>query len=136
MSAVACAQLVKDVLHTALDRLFRNRELGGNLFVGVPGSDQPQHIDFLGRQAFVAGVFDKLGRAIGRYRFAPRGNRANGMQEFLVQEILQQVSLGTGLDRPLRLNVSGICSEDNDPRFGEFTADRDNRVKAVHFRHL
>ena len=46
VGAVVCAEFGEDVLDVALHRFLRDRELGRNLFVGVPAGHQPQHVDF------------------------------------------------------------------------------------------
>jgi hypothetical protein len=61
MRPVFCAEFLKDILDSALDRLFRNRQLRGDLFVGIACPDQPENIDFLWRQSFVSTVLGNLG---------------------------------------------------------------------------
>ena len=45
MGPVVSAELGEYIRDVALDSLLRNGELGCDLFVRVPGRDQPEHID-------------------------------------------------------------------------------------------
>jgi hypothetical protein len=49
LGSVAGAQFGKDVLDSSLYGFFSDRELIGNLLIGIAGRDQPEHVDFCGR---------------------------------------------------------------------------------------
>src|SRR5262249_24380277 len=50
VGSVVSNQFGEGVLDSCLDGFFRNRELVRNLFVGIPGRDQPKDFDFCRRQ--------------------------------------------------------------------------------------
>ena len=46
VSPIICAELRKYVRHVTLNGCFSDRELICDLLICVPGSDQPQYVDF------------------------------------------------------------------------------------------
>src|SRR5262249_38279278 len=58
----------EDVVDPPLDGLFRDRELRGDLLIGIPCSDQPEYLDFRRRQSLVGGVFGQLEGGLRRQR--------------------------------------------------------------------
>ena len=60
VGSVVGAQLRKDVLDSALDGLLADRELIGNLLVGIAGGNQPQDVDFPRGQCLIGGMFGKF----------------------------------------------------------------------------
>jgi len=74
VSAVVGAQFGEDILDSAFDGLFGNRELIGNLFVGIPGGDQTQDRDFRRSQGVIDGVLGELERDLrGTSSFSRNG---------------------------------------------------------------
>ena len=60
MGPVVGAQFGEDVLDSAFDGLFGDRELISNLFVGIPGGNQTQDTDFPWSEGVISGVLGKL----------------------------------------------------------------------------
>src|SRR5712692_11067911 len=52
--AIVGAELREDVLDSALHGFLRDRKLGGDFLVCIPGGDQPEHINFSRRQRFIS----------------------------------------------------------------------------------
>ena len=82
---VVGTQFGEDVPDLALDCLFADRELRGNLFVGIPFRDQPQDADFRRGQRVIGGMLGKLIGGFRGKRLFPGMHRANRLQQFLVQ---------------------------------------------------
>ena len=53
LRSVVGAQFGEDVLDSPLDSLLGDRELIGDLLVGVSGGDQAEHVDFCRRQGVI-----------------------------------------------------------------------------------
>ena len=58
----------------ALDGFFADRELRGNLFVGIPFGNQPQHTHFCRGQRVIGGMLGKLVGGLGGKRLFPGMN--------------------------------------------------------------
>ncbi|EEF24634.1 conserved hypothetical protein [Ricinus communis] len=61
---------------------------------------------------------------------------ADGRQQLPAQHALEQIAGGAGGDRALRQHVALVRGEHHDAGVGEFLADGDGGVDAVHVRHL
>ena len=53
-----------------------------------------------------------------------------------MQRILEQVGLSTGLERTENLHVARVGRQHDNSCVGKFIANRNERVEAIHFRHL
>jgi hypothetical protein len=84
----------------APDGFFADGELRGNLFVGIPVGNQPQHTHFCRVQRVIGGMLGKLLGSLSGKRLFPGMHRADRFQKFLVQAILQQVGARAGFERP------------------------------------
>src|SRR5262245_13726813 len=60
VGSIVGAQLGQDILHAPLNSLFGNGEMDRDLFVGISGCNQTEHIDFGRCQRFVRGMFRNL----------------------------------------------------------------------------
>ena len=65
VGSIVRPQFGEDVLDSSLDGFFRDPELRRNLFVGVPGRDQTEDLDFSRSQGLICGVLGKLVRGLG-----------------------------------------------------------------------
>src|ERR1700734_2711522 len=61
---------------------------------------------------------------------------SNGSQKILPPQAFQYVGARSCLKGSIRQGVTLIGCQNDGPCIGEFAADRDNRVDAVHIRHL
>src|SRR5271157_5568864 len=59
-------------------------------------------------------------------------NRANRSPEFLVQGVLQQVTPGTGLQRPHNLHVAFVGGQNKNSCFGKLITNRDQCIESAH----
>jgi hypothetical protein len=67
MRAVVCTKLTENACDVAFHRLFRERKLCGDLFVGIPTCNQAKNLDFARCSLILAGMLGQLGRDFGRY---------------------------------------------------------------------
>ena len=81
-------------------------------------------------------MLGQLERYFGRERLTPRVNRADGVEQLLVQGVLQQVTVRAGLQRTQGLRVARVSGKYDDARVGKFAADRIDRVEPTHLWHL
>src|SRR5271166_927259 len=58
------------------------------------------------------------------------------VQQFLMQEIFQQVSPSASLEGAQNLNVARVGGQYDDSCLRKFVANSNQRIEAVHFRHL
>src|SRR5208283_523641 len=135
MGPVMRAQFGEDVPDLALDGLFANRELSSYLFVGIPFGNQPQDTDFRRGQKVIGGVLGKSVGGLSGEKLFPGMDGTDRFQEFLVQAIFQQVSPRTSFQGAQNLDVAGVGGQDDDARVGKLTANHDDRIETVHFRH-
>ena len=87
MGSVVGAQFGEDVSDLALYGFFADGELHGNLFVGIPFGDQPQHTHFCRGQRVIGGMLGKLVGNLGGERPFPGMYTTDGLQQLLVQAI-------------------------------------------------
>jgi hypothetical protein len=71
VGSVICPELLQDVLHAALDRFFRDRQLRGDFLVRIPAGDQPQEVDLARGEEFLACVGRNLTASSGDIAFRP-----------------------------------------------------------------
>ena len=82
MSSIAGTKLRKDVRDAALHGRLRNAKQIGDLFVGIPGCNQLQNLNFPGTQLIISGVFSELSRDFRRYPLSPLHYRLNRLDKF------------------------------------------------------
>src|SRR6267154_3430315 len=87
VSSVAGAQFREDVSDLAFYGFFTDRKMRGNLFIGIPFSNQTQNEHFCRAQRVIRGMLRKLKRNLWRNRLFPDMYRPNRFQQFLVQQI-------------------------------------------------
>ena len=87
MGSVVGSQFGEDVPHSTLDGFFADRELIGNLLVGVAGGNQTQDRDFPRGQGVIGGMLGKLEGDFRGDRLFAGMDGANRLQKFLMQEI-------------------------------------------------
>jgi len=85
VSSVVGAQFGKDVPDLALDGLFADGELRGNLFVGIPLGDQTQDAHLCRGQRIFGGMLRKLKRHLRGDGLSPGMHGPNRIQQFLMQ---------------------------------------------------
>ena len=72
VGAIVGAQLGKDAPDLTLDGVFGDRELRGNLFIGIALGDQAQDAHFRRRQGLIGGMLGELERDLrGKASFFP-----------------------------------------------------------------
>jgi hypothetical protein len=108
----------------------------GDLFVRLSLGDEPQDVDFAFREGVVRRVFGDSLRDGGRQRLSSRVDRSDRVQKVFLNRILQEVSASAGLKRTQSLDVAGIRRQHDDSSVGKIGANRDDRIRAAHFRHL
>ena len=136
VGSIVGAQFGKDILDASLDDVLRDRELRGNLFIGIPGGDQPKHIDFTGRQGFIVSVLSGLVRELRGKCLFPGMNRANCPEELLVQQAFQEIRASPDFHGAQDLDIAAISGQHNDAGLEKFAANGNQRIQAIHFRHL
>src|SRR6266403_433888 len=99
LGAVLGAKLREDVADLALDRVLADRELGGDLLVGVTLGNQAHDTDFRSGQRLVGRMLGELVRNLWRERLLTGVDGSNGAQELLMQSILEQIRSGARLER-------------------------------------
>src|SRR5713101_6819093 len=63
-------------------------------------------------------------------------NQTNRREKLFPQQTLEQVRSSAGLEGTQHLDVSHVSRQNDDSSRGEFSANRDHGVDAVHFWHL
>src|SRR5208337_2430556 len=66
----------------------------------------------------------------------PSMDRTDRLQQFLVQSVLEQVGLSAGLDRADNLHIASVGRQHDDSCVGKFISNSNERIEAVHLRHL
>src|SRR5262249_3067444 len=105
-------------------------------FGGVPSPSPRQAPVFPGGRGIFGGVSRSHIGAFGGRLFFPAVDSANSLQEFLIQQVLQQVSAGPNFHSAEHLDVTSVCGQDNDSSFRKFFENRGHGVKATHLGHL
>src|SRR5271157_5032531 len=75
-------------------------------------------------------------RRFGRKRLSSGMNRSDRSYEFLVKRIFQQITLCSCFERAKNLYIALIRRQDDDFRIRKLPPNRDDRIEAVHLRHL
>ena len=89
-------------------------ELAGDLFVAFSGGHERQHLELARADRLVSHV---LGQRLGYGgRKAPLSgvNAADGVQQFLANDSLHNISLRSGFKRALYINVTFMGTQDDD----------------------
>src|SRR6516165_5926290 len=107
MSSVLSVELREYVRDVAFYACFADRQLIGNLFVGVPAGNQSQHVNFA-RGQVVAWMIHKFYGNLLRYSPLSGMDSSNGFQEFPMDLSFQQVTSCSGLDGSQHLNIAAI----------------------------
>src|SRR5215469_4479160 len=94
MGPVASSELGEYVRYMTLHTGFADRELVGNLLVGLASRDELQHISFARRQVVSRGINQFRGQ-VRRYALLPDVHGADGLQEFPVHLSLQNIGSRT-----------------------------------------
>src|SRR5437899_1889458 len=105
MGPVVSAKLGEYIRDVALDSLLCNGELGRDLFVRVPGRDQPEHFDLAWRQVLVRGMLSQLGGDLRGDSLLAGMDSTDGVQEFSAVS-LQYVTPGASFKSAQHLDVA------------------------------
>src|SRR3984893_5638400 len=97
LRAVVDLKLGKDIPHVHLDRVFRDRELAGDLLVSFAGRHQRQHLELAWADRLITDVLGQLLGQRGRKAPLPRVNAADDVQQFAANDSLDNISLRSGL---------------------------------------
>jgi hypothetical protein len=100
MGPVVGAKLRKNVRNVALDGVLRNAKPAGDLFVRIPGRDQPKHIDLPRTQLVVPGMVNQLGGELRGDSLLAGMDSSDGVQQFSDHVSLQNITPGAGFYRP------------------------------------
>src|SRR5208282_3425662 len=98
MRAVLGAQLRQDISHLTLDGLLAERERPGDFLVRVALRDEPQDAYLRRRERVVRRMLRQLEGHFRGERLAPGVHRADGVEQLLVQRVLQKVATSAGLE--------------------------------------
>ena len=85
MSSIIGTKFGQDILYSAFDRLFGDRQLIGNLLVGVALSDQAKDADFARCESIIGGVFGELVGNLRRNGFPAGMDGSDRVQQFFVR---------------------------------------------------
>ena len=75
-------------------------------------------------------------RGFGRKSLLAAVNRSDRVYQFLVNRILEQITLRSCFECPKNLYVALVGRQHDNFRIGEFSSNRHDRIEAVHLRHL
>src|SRR5882724_7337298 len=106
MGPVVSPKLGEDIRDVALDGVFCNRELTGDLFVRVSARYQTEHIDLAWRQLLVRGMLSQFGGNFRGYSLLAGMDSTDGVKEFSAHVCLQYVSPRTSLKSAQHLDVA------------------------------
>src|SRR5262249_20105176 len=90
VGSIVGSQFGQNILDTALNRFFRDREPRCNLFVGIPGGDQFENINLGWCERLVPGVLGELIGSFGGKGRPARMDSADRVQQLFVQQTLEQ----------------------------------------------
>ena len=82
-----------------LDRALGDVELGGDHFVRLPRGNPSQYFDLALAQCIFTRVLSDLHRDLRRYPALTRVHRSNGLDQFLSDQVLEQISRSAGFAR-------------------------------------
>ena len=80
-----------------LDCCFSDRELVGDLLIGIAFANQTKHINFARTQLIVGSVVGEFRRNFGRYSLAPGMDGADRLQQLCADVSFQQVTAAPAL---------------------------------------
>ena len=83
MRPVVSGKLRQNVADVRPHGRFPDGKLIRDLFIAIPNSNQPQHIDFTRSQIVIRGVIGKFGGNLLRYSLLAAMDCPNGLQKFL-----------------------------------------------------
>ena len=97
MRTIICPQFRQDTLDSAFDRFFADRKPGCDFLICMPVCQKLQDFHFPIGQRLIEGVICQFRRNVGRNGLTPRVDASNCIEKVLVEEILEQLGLCTGL---------------------------------------
>ena len=92
VGAIVCTQLGEYVRDVVLDCGFCDRELVGDLLIGIAVANQTKHINFARTQLIVGSVVGQFRRNFGWNSLAPGMDRADRLQQLGADVSFQQVT--------------------------------------------
>ena len=126
----------KNALDSPFDGVLGDAEVIRNLLVRLPGGDEAQHDEFGRCQRLIADMLSDLERRLRRQTPLASMDRSDGLQQIRMERVLEQVALSTRLDGAEDVRVALVGREHDDLRIVKLRANGDERVEAIHLRHL
>src|SRR5215470_5306973 len=83
LRTIVCAEFLQDVLEVCFDRLFRDKELFGNIPISISVRQLTKNVQFAGSKLFVAVMLGQLSRYLGRNLLLSCMNLANYSHQFV-----------------------------------------------------
>ena len=93
VGAIVGIQFRENIFDVTFHGFFRDGELGGYLFVGIPARNQPRNFNFPLGQGIVGGVLGEFRSHLGQQPLLPGVHCTDGFQKFFSQETLEQIGL-------------------------------------------
>src|SRR5260370_17621708 len=103
-------------------------KIAGDVAIPVSSGNLTEDFDLTCRQVVVAHMFCELCGQLRWDALLPRVDLANHLNQLLGRHALEQVAAGSRFEGALDFHIAFKGRQDNDARFGEFSADGYHRV--------
>src|ERR1700677_5389012 len=131
MRPIVGTEFVPQVFYGKINRVFRNRELIGNLLLAMTIWKESENFQPPSRKIVVTHVLGETGRYLGRNVPTAGVNRSDHAQQLVHVHALQNITRGSGSDRTLDVAVTiGGCPHD-DTSVAILPSNCDQRVGAL-----
>jgi len=134
LGAVACAELLHDVLHVGFHSMFRNEENVCNVPIAVSAGDVPQNINLTTRQCFIAELFSRRGSDLRGNAFLAGMNLSDDIYYLSRRHILEDVRASPRLKCALNRAIAFKCRHHNDTGIRKLGLNSNHRVDSTHIR--
>src|SRR6185369_149179 len=132
VSPIADSQLHEDVVHVVLDRTLGDPEIGTDLLVAHSPSDAAQDLHLSCAQARARKPLHQPRGDVGGNLGPAGGDLANGLQDLRTRRLLEEITLGSRLQRAIDVFMAIRARKDQDPRLGPLLPQDLDELHAAH----